>query len=155
MAKASVMVTCSVCGKTYTATKTCYNRREADNWESWVVNQNDHFCTECYAEKMRVKREQERASEAEKNAKLAEKCTISLPELVGSEKQVKWANDIRTKFIAKLSGRGLKWEALASGDYPENEREAIEAELRKLKNASAKYWIEVRGQKIFGLSVDY
>lgn len=33
MAKATAECTCKTCGKVYTATKICRNRRDADEWE--------------------------------------------------------------------------------------------------------------------------
>lgn len=44
MAKATAECTCKTCGKVYTATKICRNRRDADEWEQWA--------TEHYKEKI-------------------------------------------------------------------------------------------------------
>ena len=48
MAKATVVCTCKKCGKEFTRTSMCSNRREADNWESWASSHYD-VCPECYA----------------------------------------------------------------------------------------------------------
>ena len=37
MAKATAECTCKTCGKVYTATKICRNRRDADEWEQWAT----------------------------------------------------------------------------------------------------------------------
>lgn len=117
--------------------------------------QDDCLCPECYGKAMRAKREAEKAAEAKKNAEAAAKCTLDLPELIGSEKQVKWALDIRTRLIADMSRRNAKWAALASGNYPEDHKSEIEAELAKLLNPSAKAWIDMRGTRVFGVYIEY
>ena len=47
MAKATAECTCKTCGKVYTATKICRNRRDADEWEQWATEHYDE-CSECY-----------------------------------------------------------------------------------------------------------
>lgn len=37
MAKATATCTCATCGATFTRTKICRNRREADGWETWAA----------------------------------------------------------------------------------------------------------------------
>lgn len=60
MAKATAQCTCKTCGKIYTATKICRNRRDADEWEQWATEHYDE-CPECY--KARKQAEQEEANE--------------------------------------------------------------------------------------------
>lgn len=47
MAKAKAKCTCKTCGATFTMTKTCFNRSEADSWEEWAVGYYDE-CTDCW-----------------------------------------------------------------------------------------------------------
>lgn len=54
MAKATVTCTCKKCGKTFTKTKICYNRREANDWEAWAESHFD-TCPDCYAEEKQAK----------------------------------------------------------------------------------------------------
>lgn len=94
MAKARIELTCAKCGKTYWREKICYNRREADEWEAWMAsNPAANLCTECWrAEKI-----------AEEHARLEHVTEgLALPELTGSEKQVKWAIDLRAKKIESI-----------------------------------------------------
>ena len=98
MAKASIEVTCSECGKTYKVEKKCSNRREADEFESWVASQDQHLCSECYGKMMAKKRQEERDAE---NKKAAEN-SKDLPPLSGSEKQIAWATTIRAKALEKF-----------------------------------------------------
>lgn len=63
-------------------------------------------------------------------------------QLIGSEKQVAWANDIREKSVAKWNGKIAHFEA----EDPEYWGETI-AEMRKfvaraLENSSARDWID-------------
>jgi hypothetical protein len=74
-------------------------------------------------------------------------CSLDLPALVGSEKQVKWAQDIRAKVIGTLGANGIKWDAILamSGD------DKVKAELDKIMQTSAKWWIDNgRGACFFG-----
>lgn len=50
MAKATAKCTCKTCGSTFTMTKTCFNRSEADSWEEWAVGYYDE-CTDCWRER--------------------------------------------------------------------------------------------------------
>lgn len=95
MAKASVLVTCSECGREYRVEKNCYNRREADEFEDWVVMQSPHYCPECYRKMMSMKRQKDREDEFKK----AQEKTSDMPTLEGSEKQVAWATVIRAKAL--------------------------------------------------------
>lgn len=130
MAMAKVEVVCSECGKTYTVSKKCYNRREADNFEAWVAAQSDHLCHECYAEAMRKKREAERAEQLKAAQEQAEK--DNLPVLQGSEKQIAWAEQIRGKLIAEIDTRKPK------GNF----REYLIAEISA--HTEAHWWIDNR-----------
>ena len=92
MAKATAHLTCSRCGAEYIRTKICYNRADANSWESWMEShQEGNLCTQCYFEEQKEK-------EAELRDKLESE--LSLPALTGTEKQIKWARDIRAKLIS-------------------------------------------------------
>ena len=47
MAKATAKCTCKTCGATFTMTKNCFKRSEADSWEEWAVSHYDE-CTDCW-----------------------------------------------------------------------------------------------------------
>lgn len=97
MAVAKVICTCDTCGKEFEyRRKGLANRAAADSFEEWA---KDHIneCPDC-----RAKRKLEEAkAQAVEDAKLVENYDITLPELKGSEKQIKWATDIRAKFLAE------------------------------------------------------
>lgn len=158
MAKANVELVCSECGSKYTASKNCYSRRDADNWEAYVANQSKHLCPDCYAKAMREQRKKEEAAKAAKIAANAAKCTIKFPELVGSEKQIKWATDIRTRLIAKLSERGINWGTVETKNFgagiTAEQVKRLEAEIAKLYETSAKVWIDMRDNTVFGVCVE-
>ncbi len=52
MAKATAICTCSTCGETFRKQTTKRNRREADSWEQWAVENYDE-CPKCYGARMR------------------------------------------------------------------------------------------------------
>lgn len=64
MAKATATSTCATCGATFTRTKICHNRREADDWEAWAAANFDE-CTACYTARKASEREAAAAAEAE------------------------------------------------------------------------------------------
>ena len=64
MAKATATCTCATCGATFTRTKICRNRREADGWEAWAAANFDE-CDACYTARKASEREAAAAAEAE------------------------------------------------------------------------------------------
>ena len=92
MAKATVTLVCKTCGKEFTTSVIKRNRSEADSWEEWS-KKNICECPECY----KSRRNAEDLAEAKQIL-----AGVTFAELTGSDKQIKWANDIRAKQIAKL-----------------------------------------------------
>lgn len=64
MAKATATCTCATCGATFTRTKICRNRREADGWETWAAANFDE-CAACYTARKASEREAAAAAETE------------------------------------------------------------------------------------------
>lgn len=93
MAKGTATCTCKYCGKTFEVSKTCYNRSDANNWESWAEAHYDE-CPECREARIQRERDAENQKSAENAA------AAGYPELTGSAKQVAWANTIRDKFLS-------------------------------------------------------
>lgn len=94
MAKATAMCKCDKCGSEFVATATKYSRKEADSWEAWARD-NYTTCSDCYQKEREEKKQAEAAAQAEQlNG-------FGLKPLTGSEKQVAWATDIRSKFITR------------------------------------------------------
>lgn len=97
MAKAKVELICATCGEKFIIDKTCYNRKEADNWEAYMSKRTDLECTKCYAERMRQENH-------EKAMKLEE--TYELPVIIGvSEKQTAYATKLRNNHIASYGDK--------------------------------------------------
>ena len=108
MAKARVYITCDTCGCEFEHSKVCYNRADAERYEEWA---REHIttCPKCWRD---AKREQEVLDAA----KAVDDAGVELPELVGSEKQVKWASELRVKAIlmfAKLNAKPIAYEKIA------------------------------------------
>lgn len=111
MAMASVNITCTHCGKTFEHRKSCYNRREADQHEAWA-RENVTLCPECRA--------------AQKKAALLEKLP-TLPAIEGvSEKQVAYADSLRTKYIDDHMVEVKQYQQITRTLTPE-EQAALEA----------------------------
>lgn len=133
MAKATAYCTCNACGSTFTLTKVCKNSKEADSWTKWVAEQN-HECDECREKRIAAERS-EKAEEAKK--------TLSLPAITGvSEKQVKYAEDLRDKYITSISPdieSSIK-KALALRDTPEAGLDKLNA--RRIKRGEEPLTVE-------------
>lgn len=91
MAKATAYCTCKHCGAQFVQTKDCFSRDQANSWESWAAENLD-ICPECY-------RAQKAQEAKEKSAQAV--ADYNLPTITGvSEKQIAFANTLRTRFIA-------------------------------------------------------
>ena len=93
MAIAKIEYVCSECGETATRRVEKYNSRDAREYEEWFRSQPEHICLECYAKHKR-------------EAQLKELGEVlkgyTLPEIVGkSDKQLKYADDCRTRYLCK------------------------------------------------------
>ena len=95
MALAKASCKCTICGNEFEFRKKLRNRREADSFEAWAI-ENIVECFDCRQKRRQTEREQE-------NLKAAAKAKeIGLPELNGSVKQIAWAETIRMKAWAAI-----------------------------------------------------
>ena len=141
MAKATATCTCCECGKSFTASRILATRAQANNWEAWAVS-NIIECDDCHTKE----REEEKAAA---NAKAAEETKeFELPELLGSPRQVEWANTIRVAYFKSYSKIVTKYSELLS-----SERQQCEVEYKSFlevaehlfaTKTSAAFWIENR-----------
>lgn len=125
MAVASIKLVCKTCGNAFVWKKTCYNRAEANNSEEWARN-NVEQCSECWKKEQAEKKKVREIESAKKYEEELGK--HDLPELEGTEKQVAWANTIRSNAVGKL----LKYEP--NGSFWDWIR----------TKTTAKWWIEKR-----------
>lgn len=96
MAMAKVELKCSKCGKTFAFSRNCYNRKEANNLEEWA-EANITLCPCCRSEQLSSK---SKKTEEEKAQAIADwEKELNLPEIEGSEKQIKWAKAIRRETL--------------------------------------------------------
>ena len=154
MARASVHLTCQKCGKEFTHIKYyLHNSQSRESYEKWAKETID-TCPDCWKAEQEAKKLAEREKQIAESAKSASGCPWALPALEGSEKQIKWATDIRNNLIAQLVDKGAKWdvmEAIGKGDKPEGASEEVlqaASELYKtIYNASSKWWIDNRGKQ--------
>ena len=114
MAIASVTVTCAECGKAFEHRKTCRNRSEADNYESWATNHID-TCPECYKKRIA-------AEKAERLSAVLEECGYQLPTLTGvSDRQTAYADTVRTRYLAESLDKIRRYhegmQAFEDADY--------------------------------------
>lgn len=135
MAKADYK--CPSCGEWVRVTG--INRADADRKAQWS-EATGKLCYECYSKIKAAAIEEERRAALE--AALAVKAEAGLPEMVGSEKQIAWAETIRAAQREKLL------EALPRAITPQIEayfREEIDAYLAE---TSAHRWIERRDNEV-------
>lgn len=131
MAKYEVKLTCSVCGKEFWWTGSRKNRKEADRQEEWV-KENIKVCRQCRLEEEK-RYEEERLKAAREWA-----AAQGLPELIGSQKQVEWAERLR------YAGAGL-YHPEKHSDVSSIERRTRALEYMFKNCVYASDWIEGRG----------
>jgi len=157
MAKAVVKCKCKVCGNTFIKSSIKYNRKDADSWEEWAINYYDK-CDDC----VRAERE----AHAKELAKAAEE--DGLPALVGSQKQIVWAEQIRADFI-RNSDTTLIQLLKKIKDYKEREQSEKRIQRAEKKVAifeatrsymlhkikEARWWIDNRFDTIYAMEKVY
>lgn len=100
-------------------------------------------CTECWKKEQQSKKQKEiEIAHKQTNEYLS---THSLPELNGSEKQIKWANDLRVAIISDYDK--IKKVILSkNNDDPLIPTLLVRFETELLSHTSAKWWIDNRDQ---------
>lgn len=143
MAKAYATCTCKHCGKEFEVSAFKRNRKEAASWSDWAARTYD-CCNEC-ADRIRAEENARNAAEAKE---------MGLPELVGSPKQIAWAESIRMDMISAMD-KAFE-QQLAFLKARENAGKNIERITRDTKIidlvrqyifkncTSAHWWIDVR-----------
>ena len=95
MAIAKANCTCATCGQAFEVRVSRRNSSEARRFEAWAV-ENITECDECKDKRIQ-------AAHDEENAKAAEAAQeMGYPGLLGTERQIAWANTIREKAMAAL-----------------------------------------------------
>lgn len=148
MAKATAICTCEKCGRTFEHEAVKRNRKEADSWAAWAAGYYT-VCTDC--------EEKERREAAEEMAKKA--VADGLPELIGTEKQVVWAEQIRGEIVEKLETMYREARETADGENDAELKAKMEAGLEQfaalLKAVRgrnyARWWIDHRGYDVRAL----
>ena len=126
-------VECTECGKKFDVQ--LYGKMK---YREWKVEHGYWLCDECKTKKR--EREVEKAIEKSKE--------MELPELVGSEKQVKWALQIRLQAIKEME-KQIEAEKAMERLNPEGNPSEIEFLMRlgfkdMLKETKASFWIDNR-----------
>lgn len=92
MARAIANCKCEKCGETFEKIAFKYNRTEADKWQAWA-EENCTICPDCW-------RKLQQEEDAAKAAEIID--CFNLPEITGkSDKQIKYASDLRDKLLAQ------------------------------------------------------
>lgn len=150
MARATAICTCSVCGRKFEKSTVRNNRREADNWVEWAEKAYT-TCPEC--------EQKEREARAAELAKQAQ--ADGLPELVGSPKQITWAEQLRARYV-ESSGTEMddmldvvrrRKEAGKGSDKHELAAKRFEATRTYILTtiSSASWWIDNRNSLVTGM----
>ena len=104
--------------------------KSADKQEKIEWAERDGICPACYAKMKREEREEARKEEAHENG---------FPELSGSEKQINWANEIRSKFFGDLN------EAIARVKINDKIQAQIDKAMEMMKTVNtSRFWIDNR-----------
>ena len=159
MARAIAMCKCEKCGKEFQKIQYLQNRKSANEWQKWA-EANITLCEECYKEE----REAERKAADEKAAK--ENAELGLPTLVGSEKQIAWAEKIRNEYVKAAAKEAAEMEeayqeAKARGwEQAEEVKEKLDRVYGAFCKAffaedSAKAWIDARSDSAFGYEIEF
>lgn len=135
MARAIAQCTCSKCGAKFEKVHFGYNRKDADQWKEWAEETLD-TCPDCW-----WKEQQEK--DAAKAAAIIER--FSLPEITGkSEKQIKFASDLRNKLLVKPeTAKSLQLIAECLNDEKckaQAEKEGMSVEAWVAKAAKRKWY---------------
>lgn len=150
MARATATCTCSVCGHAFEKITYRNNRRDADSWVEWAEKAFT-VCPEC-EQKAREKKAAQLAADAKADG---------LPELVGSPKQIAWAEQLRSRYI-ESSGKELDDILMEiarhkeSGEYTEGDNlgaKRFEATRTYILTtvSSASWWIDNRNSLVTGM----
>ena len=119
-----VMYSCGHEGLLYVSGKS------ADKQEKIEWAERDGICPACYAKMKREEREESRKEEAQVNG---------FPELEGSEKQISWANEIRSKFFENLN------HAIECVKVTDKIQAQIDRATEMLRTVNtARFWIDNR-----------
>lgn len=131
MAIAKATCVCSTCGQKFEVRVKKANRRDADSFEKWAEN-NVTECNDCRHKRIKAEHDEKNL----KAAQAAEKA--GLPNLVGSEKQIRWATSIRQDAVSLL----VEHKTEAAGRKAERKIEIyIEWLMTHIK---ASWWIDNR-----------
>lgn len=150
MARATANCTCAECGATFTKSKNCYNRTEANNWEKWAIS-NYTQCPTCWGKEQR-KKEQETplTLEISINPYNTDKPIILI--FTGNTMPAKdsiktigyfWGEEPITGVLGILSTRrpSKRWHKWVKFDY-------LEDELQKAENIGAKITNKITNEDI-------
>ena len=84
---AKVKLKCPECGTEFTKTKNCINKSEANDWEEYIKGLG-LYCKQCYFE--------EQQKQTLQKAKV-----FKLPKLIGTEKQISYAESLRARYVVE------------------------------------------------------
>lgn len=129
MAVGKVNCICYKCGKEIVLTKKFFKRKDANDFEEYMKEINDFVCYEC-----------KKADEKEKKRQAMEEMEkdLELSELEGSEKQVRWARELRYKFLKSLKTYRKRYEMVSLEDIN--------------SMVQAKFWIDHRDEDAYDIA---
>ena len=132
------------CGHGETVTLHCYPTRVESLVEWW---EKKGLCKACYRSRQQAEQEEAQAN-----------FYLDLPELEGTEKQIKWSTSIRAKFAAAVTAdinEQIRQADLAireGRNQSHGERINLDPALRKLfSRTEPKFWIDNRDEPVMVL----
>ncbi len=136
MARAMAKCRCRICGCDFTKIVYRATRADADSFERWA-EENCTICPGCYmADQKELARE--------KGNELLRKYADSVPTLAGSEKQVKWAEDIRITLVT--ASDEIYKQTIEGKNYAEHVKDIAASYIGYMieMEPTAKFWIDSR-----------
>lgn len=129
MSRVKLKIKCDKCGNLFEHVHYCRNTTEADRYEQWALK-NITTCSVCLANDYKVDRQKE-------IEKFEQKWNLS--QLKGSEKQIRWARDIRYDRLRELTDENIYAtikliNGLSENDINMNQNEYVDILRQKFKH---------------------
>ena len=112
------------------------SRKDRESRADWLAN---GICSKCYKAEQEAKRQAESAAAAVANSEMG------LPKLVGSDKQIAWAESIRKEILSDMPRLN---EVVGKNLDKPGAKEYCELRAELLGQTSAGWWIDHRNESL-------
>lgn len=134
MSRVKLKIKCDKCGNIFEHIHYCRNTTEAEGYEQWALK-NITTCSVCLANDYKADRQKE-------IEKFEQKWNLS--QLKGSEKQIRWARDIRYDRLHELADKNIYATIKLINGLSEND---IDVKMLQKINMSLNEYVDMLRQK--------